>query len=120
MHSWCSLTKCYNIEDLHCFIRSCCSKTAAVGTHTGAVDLAGVGTEFLDKLNALCHFLPKLYKPIDGAGYDKFSEWGDSHERQLVLVHERFGVPGRGGQGPDVDLLEGQLSSFLFGRHLRW
>jgi hypothetical protein len=39
-----------------------------------------------------------------------------SDKRQLILVHERFRIPRRGGERIHVNLLERQLSAFLLRR----
>ena len=89
-------TECNDIEDLNCLVYSGCRKAAAVGTDSYTPDLTWVSNELLHKLDTLSHLLPKFDNSIYGTGDHKVRVRRNGHKRQLVLMHQRLGVPRRG------------------------
>lgn len=107
-------TKGDHIEDLDRLVCSGRRKASSIGADADALDLRGVSAKLLHELDTDCHLLPKLDKAINGRGYEEIGMRSHGDEGQLVLVHERLGVPRRCGQRVYVDLLERELATLLF------
>lgn len=107
-------TKRDNIKNLNRLVRSGRRKASSIGADADALDLRGVGAKLLHELDTDGHLLPKLDEAINRRGYKEIGMRGHGDKGQLVLVHERLGVPRRCGQRVYVDLLERELATLLF------
>ena len=117
-------TKRNHVEYLDGLVTPHRRETPPIRTPTHAAQsVVRMSPKLLDKLDSVRHLLPELDNPIHRARDQEIRVRGHRHKRQLVLVHQRLGVPRRCRQRIHVDFLKRQLSSLFLGsvcrRHRR-
>ena len=108
------LTKCKDIKDFDCLVRSSRGEAASVLADTDTLDLSVMCLELLYRLYSHGDFLPELDDPIYRACNEEICKRSNGDKGKLVIVHQGLGVAGRGREGGDIKLFVRKLATFLF------
>ena len=104
-----------DIEDFDRLVGPRRRKAPPIVTDTDAPNLATVGPEFLDGLDAHRGFLPELDDAITRARDEEIRAGRHGHEGELLLVHQRFGIARARWQCGHVQLFVWKLPFLLLG-----